>query len=203
MINIYLEPIMEYKLIVIGASAGGMEALKNLLPVFPPAFPVPIVIVQHISSLSNGFMIQYLNSISSVRVKEAEEKESLCAGTVYFAPPNYHLLIEDDQTLSLTVEKKVNYARPSIDVLFESAAYTYGNALIGVVLTGANNDGAKGLATIKKAGGYTIVQSPETAYSDSMPRSAIGAATPDMIIPIEEIAIVLRDLFMKKPNQFI
>lgn len=194
---------MEYKLIVIGTSAGGMEALKNLLPVFPPAFPVPIVIVQHISSLSNGFMIQYLNSISSVRVKEAEEKEVLCAGTVYFAPPNYHLLIEDNYTLSLTVEKKVNYARPSIDVLFESAAYTYGNALIGVVLTGANNDGAKGLAVIKKTGGYTIVQSPETAYSDSMPRSAIDATAPDRIIPIEEIAIVLRDFFMKKPNQFI
>ena len=194
---------MEYKIIVIGTSAGGMEALKNLLPVFPPAFPVPIVIVQHISSLSNGFMIQYLNSISSIRVKEAEEKETLSPGTVYFAPPNYHLMIEDDHTLSLTVEKKVNYARPSIDVLFESAVYTYGKDCIGVVLTGANSDGAYGLAQIKKAGGYTIVQSPETAYSDSMPRSAIEAAIPDLIMPIEEIAIVLRDIFMKKPNQFI
>ena len=194
---------MDYKIIVIGTSAGGMDALKKILPVFPPAFPVPIVIVQHISSLSNGFMIQYLNSISSIRVKEAEEKELLNASTVYFAPPNYHLLIEDDHTLSLSVEKKVNYARPSIDVLFDSAVYAYGKSIIGVVLTGANHDGAKGLAAIKKAGGYTIVQSPGDAYSDSMPRAAIAEADPDLIIPVEKIGIVLRDIFMKKPNLFI
>ena len=194
---------MDYKIIVIGTSAGGMDALKKILPVFPPAFPVPIVIVQHLSSLSNGFMIQYLNSISSIRVKEAEEKELLNASTVYFAPPNYHLLIEDDHTLSLSVEKKVNYSRPSIDVLFDSAVYAYGKSTIGVVLTGANNDGANGLAKIKKAGGYTIVQSPEKAYADSMPRAAIAESTPDLIIPVDEIGIVLRDIFMKKPNLFI
>ena len=194
---------MDYKIIVIGTSAGGMDALKKILPFFPPAFPVPIVIVQHVSSLSNGFMIKYLNSICSIRVKEAEEKESLNPSTVYFAPPNYHLLIEDDHTLSLSVEKKVNYARPSIDVLFDSAAYAYGKSIIGVVLTGANNDGAKGLANIKKVGGYTIVQSPETAYADSMPRTAIAESTPDLIIPLEEIGIVLLDIFMKKPNLFI
>jgi two-component system chemotaxis response regulator CheB len=192
---------MEYKIIVIGTSAGGMEALKIILPVFPPAFPIPIVIVQHISSLSNGFMIQYMNSISSVRVKEAEEKELLTSATVYFAPPNYHLLIEEDQTLSLSVENKVNYARPSIDVMFESAVYAYGNAIIGVILTGANNDGAKGLATIKNVGGYAIVQSPETAYSDSMPKAAIAQTTPDLIIPLDEIGIVLRDMLMKMPNR--
>ncbi|MDP4291347.1 MAG: chemotaxis protein CheB [Bacteroidota bacterium] len=194
---------MDYKIIVIGTSAGGLDALKKLLPVFPPAFPVPIVIVQHLSSRSNGFMIQYLNSISSVRVKEAEEKELLAPATVYFAPPNYHLLIEDNQTLSLSVEKKVNYARPSIDVLFESAAYAFGKSIIGVILTGANHDGAKGLAQIKRAGGYTIVQSPETAYSGSMPKAAIAQTNPDRIISIDEIGIVLRDLFMKKPNRFI
>jgi two-component system chemotaxis response regulator CheB len=194
---------MDYKIIVIGTSAGGMDALKAILPLIPPAFPVPIVIVQHVSSLSNGFMIQYLNSISSIRVKEAEEKELLSPGTVYFAPPNYHLLIEDNLSLSLSVEKKVNYARPSIDVLFESAVYAYGKSTIGVILTGANNDGAKGLANIKKAGGYAIVQSPETAYADSMPRSAIAEAFPDLVIPLEIIGIVLRDMFMKKPNLFI
>jgi two-component system chemotaxis response regulator CheB len=194
---------MDYKIIVIGTSAGGMDALKTILPLFPPAFPVPIVIVQHVSSLSNGFMIQYLNSISSIRVKEAEEKELLCPGTVYFAPPNYHLLIEDNHTLSLSVEKKVNYARPSIDVLFDSAVYAYGKSIIGVILTGANNDGAKGLANIKKAGGYTIVQRPETSYADSMPRAAIAEAKPDLIIPLEEIGFVLRDMFMKNPNLFI
>jgi two-component system chemotaxis response regulator CheB len=194
---------MDYKIIVIGTSAGGMDALKTILPLLPPAFPVPIVIVQHVSSLSNGFMIQYLNSISSIRVKEAEEKELLSPGTVYFAPPNYHLLIEDSHSLSLSVEKKVNYARPSIDVLFESAVYAYGKSIIGVILTGANNDGAKGIANIKKAGGYTIVQRPETAYADSMPRAAIAEAAPDLIIPLEEIGLVLRDMFMKKPNLFI
>lgn len=194
---------MQYKIIVIGTSAGGMEALKNILPLLPPAFPVPVVVVQHVSSQSDGFMIKYFNSISSVRVKEAEEKETLNPGTVYFAPPNYHLLIEDDYTLSLSVEQKVNYSRPSIDVLFDSAVYAFGDSIVGVILTGANNDGAKGLARIKKAGGYVIVQSPETSYSDSMPRAAIAATNPDLIIPLEKIGIVLRDLFMKKPNHLI
>ena len=188
---------MRYKIIVIGTSAGGMEALKIILPVLPPAFPAPVVVVQHMSSQSDGFMIKYLNSISSIRVKEAEEKEILNPGTVYFAPPNYHLLIENDNTLSLSVEQKVNFSRPSIDVLFESAVYAFGGSIVGVILTGANNDGAKGLAKIKKAGGFVIVQSPETAYSDSMPRAAIAETNPDLIIPLEKIGMTLRDLFMK------
>jgi len=189
---------MSYKLIVIGTSAGGLDAMKRILPKLPPAFPVPIVVVQHISPLSDGFMIQYLNGISSIRVKEAEEKELLKPASVYFAPPNYHLLIEDDHTLALSVDVKVNYARPSIDVLFESAAYVYGRELVGVLLTGANNDGAEGLSRIKKFGGYTIVQNPETAYSDSMPRSALAKMNPDQILNLEDIGNTLRDIFMKK-----
>ncbi len=189
---------MHFQLIVIGTSAGGLDALKSILPKFPPAFPLPVVVVQHISPQSDGFMIRYLNGISSIRVKEAEEKEHLKPATVYFAPPNYHLLIEDDHTLSLSVDAKVNYARPSIDVLFESAAYVYGSSLIGVLLTGANNDGAEGLAQIKRFGGYTIIQNPETAYSDSMPRSALEKSVPDQILNLEDIGRVLRDIFMKK-----
>lgn len=189
---------MSYKLIVIGTSAGGLDAMKNILPKLPPAFPIPLVVVQHISPQSDGFMIQYLNSISSIRVKEAEEKELLKPATVYFAPPNYHLLIDDDHTLALSVDVKVNYARPSIDVLFESAAYAYGSELIGVLLTGANNDGAEGLSQIKAFGGYTIIQNPDTAYSDSMPRSALAKIVPDQILNLEDIGIALRDIFMKK-----
>lgn len=189
---------MHYKLIVIGTSAGGLDAMKSILPIFPPAFPAPIVVVQHISPQSDGFMIQYLNSISSIRVKEAEEKELLKPATVYFAPPNYHLLVEDDYTLSLSVDVKVNYARPSIDVLFESAAYVYGSSLIGVLLTGANNDGAEGMVRINALGGYTIVQNPDTAYSDSMPRSALAKMVPDRVLELEMIGMTLRDIFMKK-----
>jgi two-component system chemotaxis response regulator CheB len=189
---------MQFKLIVIGTSAGGLDAMKSILPKFPPAFPVPVVVVQHISPQSDGFMIHYLNSISSIRVKEAEEKETLKPATVYFAPPNYHLLIEDNHTLSLSVDVKVNYARPSIDVLFDSAAYVYGSSLIGVLLTGANNDGAEGLTRIKSFGGYTIIQNPDTAYADSMPRSALAKMIPDQILELEDIGNTLRDIFMKK-----
>ena len=125
---------MNYKAIVIGASTGGFYALKRLITALPGGFEFPILIVQHISSNSDNFMARYLDGISKLTVKEADEKEAILPGTVYIAPPNYHMLVEENFTIGLSTEEKIRYARPSIDVLFESAVYAYGNQLIGLLL---------------------------------------------------------------------
>ena len=129
-----------------------------------------------------------------LQVKQAEEKESIQGGTVYIAPPNYHLLIEDDHTFSLSVDNAVNYARPSIDVLFESAADVYGSDLIGVILTGNNDDGSQGLKKIKRNGGLTIVQTPESAEADGMPQAALEAVIPEYMLSLEAIGPLLNAL---------
>ena len=185
---------MKYGAIVIGVSSGGMNAMKILFSILPKGFLIPIVIVQHVSPHSDSQWIKFLNDKSEMYIKEADEKESIKLGTAYIAPPNYHLLIESDNTFSLTIDKRVNYARPSIDVLFESAAEVYKNKLIGVVLTGANNDGTNGIKKIKEYGGIAIIQDPETAESTYMPLSAIAAIKPDHILSLEEIANVLMEM---------
>lgn len=172
---------------VIGVSAGGLHALSTVLPAFPASFPVPVVVVQHLSPHSDNYSTRYLDSISAIRVKEVDEKEIIIPGFVYTAPPNYHVLIEEDKTFSLSVEDRINFARPSVDVLFESAADVFGSHLIGVVLTGANNDGSKGLKKIKEAGGLTVAQDPETAEVDGMPRAAIEYSPVDRILRLEEV----------------
>lgn len=179
------------KAVVIGTSAGGMEALSKLLPAIPTNFKVPILIVQHIAPTSDNFLAKHLDSLSQIKVKEANEKEQIEPATAYVAPPNYHLLVEDDLTLSLTVDEKVNYSRPSIDVLFESAAYAFKGKVIAVVLTGANQDGAIGAALIKKLGGIVIVQDPKTAQVPVMPESAMKATQPDYVVTIEEMPDLL------------
>ena len=178
---------MEYQAVVIGASTGGFSAVGELLAVLPRDINVPIIVVQHLSPYSDDYMAQHLNEKCKIRVKEADEKEKLRPGCAYIAPANYHLLIEKDGTLSLTVELKVNYARPSIDVLFESAADAFGDGLIGVVLTGANSDGSKGLKRIKDTGGLAIVQDPASAQVSEMPKAAIKAVQADFILKIEDI----------------
>lgn len=182
---------MTYEAIVIGVSSGGMNAMKVLFSILTKDFNTPIVIVQHVSAHSDSQWIKLLNEKSNLYVKEADEKEKIEHGTIYIAPPNYHLLVESDKTFSLTIDERVNFARPSIDVLFESAAEAYKNKLIGVILTGANNDGTNGLKRIKEVGGLTIVQDPETAESTSMPASAIAAIQPDYILPLENITTLL------------
>lgn len=179
---------MRYKAVVIGVSAGGMNALGEIIPRLPESFPVPMIIVQHISPQSDNYMIKHFNSLSEITVKEADEKEAIRPGHAYFAPPNYHLLIEEDFTFSLSVENRVNYSRPSIDVLFESALDAYCSSLIGIILTGANNDGSKGLKKIKDCGGLTIVQDPKTAEVPAMPEAAIKLFKPDHILKLKEIA---------------
>jgi len=178
----------KFKAVVIGVSAGGSKALQLILPALPAGFPVPVIIVQHISPDSEGYFIRHLNSLCNVKVREAAEKRKAKAGRVYFAPPNYHLMIEEDGSFSLTVGERVNFARPSIDVLFESAACAYCPGLIGIILTGANNDGSAGLKKIKDMGGFTIVQDPSTAEIDSMPKAALARSRVDKILPLNKIA---------------
>jgi two-component system chemotaxis response regulator CheB len=149
--------------VVIGASAGALEALSIILPALPAQSALPLMIVVHLPPDRRGIMTEIFQAKCSVPVREAEDKEPIRAGTVYFAPSNYHLLIEENRTLSLSSDEPVLYSRPSVDVLFESAADVYGRALIAIVLSGANHDGAAGLKTVIEAGGLGIVQSPDNA----------------------------------------
>jgi two-component system chemotaxis response regulator CheB len=185
---------MQYEAIVIGVSAGGMNALGEILPLLPDDFALPIIIVQHMDPNSRDYLSNHLNRICKIQVKEAEDKESIMDGIAYIAPANYHLLVEEDRTLSLSVDDLVNYSRPSIDVMFETAADVYKRKLVGVVLTGANADGSKGLAKIKTLGGLAIVQDPATAHVDYMPKAAIATTRVDHILTLEEIANLLKKL---------
>ncbi|MDQ7244465.1 chemotaxis protein CheB [Leptospira borgpetersenii] len=182
---------MKYEAIVIGVSAGGMNAMKTILSSLPAEYGIPLILVQHIGPRSDGTWIRVLRDFSKIKIKEAEEKEKIEPGTVYVAPPNYHLLIEKDKTISLSTSERVNFSRPSIDVLFESASDAYGDGLIGIVLTGANSDGAKGLKKIKENGGLAIVQDPLYSEVSLMPESAIRAGPVDYILFLEKIAELL------------
>lgn len=188
----------QYKIIVIGASAGGLTALTRLLSPLPGDFPFSIIIVQHLHPLQGDYLNEYFNDKCYLTVKEANEKETIEPKNIYFAPPNYHLLIEEDKTFSLSIDEKVNFSRPSIDVLFESAADVYAPDLIGIVLTGANNDGARGLKKIKENGGLAIAQDPSTAEQPEMPRAAIDMVETDYILPLEGITDLLIKMSKKK-----
>lgn len=176
------------KIIVIGTSYGGLEAIKKIVNGFPRSFKIPVIIVLHIGNNNINTYISLLNKNTGLTIKEAEEKETIKAKTIYFAPPNYHLQIEDKNSLSLSTAEKVNFSRPSIDVLFETAAWTFGDELLGILLTGSNSDGAEGLKTIKKYGGATIVENPETAFANTMPQSALKKIKPDYVLNLENIA---------------
>ncbi|AKL97214.1 chemotaxis protein-glutamate methylesterase CheB [Clostridium aceticum] len=185
---------MKYEAVAIGASTGGIRALKMILSTLPKRFSASILIVQHLSPYSDNFLIQYLKDLCKIQVKEANEKELVQKGCAYIAPPNYHLMIEKDRHLSLSVEKKVNFSRPSIDVLFESAADAYGDRLIGIILTGASCDGSKGLEEVKARGGLTIVEEPKSAEAYIMPSAAIARTKVDYVLPLDRIGPLLNDL---------
>ncbi len=189
-----------YKCIVIGVSSGGMNALSKIIPSLPREYPIPVIVVQHISPNSDNYMTRYLDSISNVSVKEVDEKESLQQGFVYTAPPNYHVLIEDDETLSLSVEDRINFARPSVDVLFESAADVFGHRLIGIILTGANNDGSLGLKKIKDKGGLVLIQDPDTSEVNGMPSAALSVVKADHVLQLDEIGPFLVKIAEKKAS---
>lgn len=175
------------KAIVIGLSSGGMSALSLLFSVLPVTFATPVIIVQHIGPRSDSEWIKIFRDRSGLKISEAGEKEKILPGHIYIAPPNYHLLIEPDRTFTLTIDERVNFARPSIDVLFQSAADAYGKNLTGVLLTGANSDGAEGLLYIRNNGGRTMVEDPQTASSSMMPQSAIDLFQPDHVLPLKEL----------------
>ena len=179
------------ELIVIGCSLGGMHALQVILSNLTRGFCVPIVVAQHRHKKSNEELPAYFRRKTDLKVVDAEDKQWIEPGYVYLAPADYHLLIERNGArgeLSLSVDERVHYSRPSIDVLFESAADAYSDRLIGIVLTGSNDDGAHGAARIKARGGIVVAQDPATAEAPAMPRAAIAASHVDQILRLEEIA---------------
>jgi len=178
--------------VVIGCSAGGLEALREILPGLPADFPVPVIVVAHSGMDGDLLMAEVLERDCPLRVSGASEKEVAVPGHVYIAPGGYHLLIEADGSFSLSVDPKVCNCRPSIDVLFESAADAYGERLIGVLLTGANHDGSRGLLAIRRAGGVGVVQDPATALVATMPQAAIDIDGADHVVPLRDIAGFLR-----------
>lgn len=180
-----------YQLVVIGASLGGLHALRVVLNPLPASFPLAVVIVHHRKSGAEDTLSALLQEHTHLPVKEAEDKDPLERGRIYLAPADYHLLVERG-ALALSTEAPVNYAMPSIDVLFESAAEAYGARVIGVILTGANDDGARGLAKIKDRGGIAIVQDPNTAEARTMPEAAIAATRVDVIASLREIGEFLK-----------
>ena len=191
----------KYEVVVVGVSAGGLEALSHLIPSLPAEFSLPIIIVQHLHESSDNFLAEYINGKSALQVKEIMDKEPILPGNVYIAPANYHLLVEEERAFSLSTEGRINWSRPSIDILFESSADVYADKVIGIILTGANNDGCMGLKKIKELGGLSIVQDPETAQSDCMPRAAIKAVKPDYVLKLEQIAPFLENLVKNNPSE--
>lgn len=183
----------KYEIVVIGCSMGGMHALQVIFEAIPKTFALPIAVVQHRYKTSNEGLPAFLRRHANLDVVDTIDKQWVRPGTVYLAPANYHLLVERGE-LSLSVDEAVAYSRPSIDVLFESAADAYGAGVIGVVLTGANSDGARGAARIKKRGGLVIVQDPKTAESPAMPQAAIDATRVDRILPLDRIGPFLVEL---------
>lgn len=183
--------------VVIGASAGGVQALLALLPELAVDFPLPILVVLHIPPDRSNLLAPLFEARCSLTVKEAEDKEPARPGVVYFAPSDYHLLVEADGHLALSSDEAVNYSRPSIDVLFESAADAYGPGLIAVILTGANDDGARGLETVVAAGGVALVEEPSTAYARAMPEAAQRACPSAAVLSLTRIAERLKDLETK------
>jgi two-component system, chemotaxis family, protein-glutamate methylesterase/glutaminase len=185
---------MSAEAIVIGASAGALEALSAILPSLPANYRLPLLVVVHVPPDKKSILAELLQAKCSIKVREAEDKEPSSGGTAYFAPPNYHLLVETDRSLSLSNDEPVFYSRPSLDVLFESAADAYGPSLIAIVLTGANQDGAKGLKAVTEAGGTAIVQSPEGAYASAMPEAAIAECPGARVMSLREIAVYLLEV---------
>jgi two-component system chemotaxis response regulator CheB len=182
------------KLIAMGASWGGLHALETVLSGLPSGFRTPIVIAQHRAADSgSGALARMLSVRSGLEVSDAGDKEPIEAGRVYLAPPDYHLLVEPEG-FALSTEAMVQHSRPSIDVLFDSAADAYADELAAVVLTGANADGAYGLERVKRRGGATIVQDPETAEKRTMPDAAIATGAADHVVPLEQIASKLMEL---------
>jgi len=180
--------------VVIGASAGGLAALSALVSGLPAMYRLPLLMVQHVPPTGPTQLVEIFQRKTALKVKEASDKEPVRGATLYFAAPGYHLLVEDDLSLSLSQDDAMHFSRPSIDVLFESAADAWGERVAGVLLTGANEDGAAGLDAIRRAGGTTIVQDPGEAEVATMPLAALQRFAPDYLLPLRDIHRLLREL---------
>lgn len=185
---------MKYDVVVIGTSAGGIDALKTIFKDFEIKNRAAVIVVQHLSPHSKSYLSKIIASVTQTPVYEIEDKMLLEKGIIYIAPPNYHVLIEKEEIFTLITTEKVSYARPSIDVTFESVADVFGEKVIGVLLTGANHDGGQGLKLIKEAGGYVIVQNPKTAESPEMPTYGIQVALPNEVCHLDEIGARLTEI---------
>lgn len=188
-----------YSVVAVGTSWGGLSAMATLLGGLPEDFPIPIVIVQHRGKDSNQLLSQLLQDSTALSVCEIEDKDVLEAGRVHVAPADYHVLLEYGYA-SLTIEEPVRFSRPSIDVMFDSAANTYGERAIGVVLTGANEDGSRGLAHIVERGGRALVQDPKTAEVPIMPQAAMRAVPSAEVLPLDKLGPRLVELSREASN---
>lgn len=188
---------MAFMLVTIGTSLGGLSALKTILKDIPEGFAAAIAVVQHRHKESDYSLCTFLQQFTPLPIADVEDKQRILPSHIYMAPADYHLIVEPGY-FSLSTDDPVSYARPSIDVLFETAADAYQEQTIGVILTGANQDGVHGLSAIKAKGGITIVQQPETAESPVMPSAAIAAVSVDRILPLSQIAKELVELVGRK-----
>lgn len=179
-----------FDVVAIGTSAGGLNALSQVLRALPPSFPSSIVVVQHLSPAHKSWMANLLGRSTQLQVKQAEHNEIMLPGTVYIAPPDEHLLVGPGK-LQLAHTQLVHFSRPSIDLLFESVAGTYGSRSMGVVLSGSGSDGAAGIRALKEAGGTTIAQKPDEAEFSPMPMAAVETGCIDFVVPLEKIGEVL------------
>jgi two-component system chemotaxis response regulator CheB len=187
------DPITKNRVLMIGGSAGSLEGILKIIAVLPVNKHLTTVIIVHRKNESESILANLLSTRTTLKIKEVEDKEPMIDDTIYLAPADYHLLMENEKMFSLDYSEKVHHSRPSIDVSFESAAHVFGEAVMGILLSGANADGAEGLCKIQEAGGFTIVQDPASAEVDYMPKQAIEIMKPDKILNVDDIAIFLSD----------
>lgn len=183
-----------YDVLAVGASWGGVEALSQLVAALPQEWSIPIVIVQHQHALSGTALERILSRLTSMTVIDVDDKLEIMPRHIYIAPANYHLLVESDRTFSLSIDSPVNFSRPSIDVTFAEMAAVFGERMIAILLTGANDDGVEGMRAVHGAGGFTIAQDPQEATVPTMPKAAIDAGVVDKVVVLNEMVPLVREL---------
>ena len=187
-------PFAHEQAVVVGASAGALEVLSDILPELPADYPLPVIVVVHIPADKESMMVPLLQEKSDIKIEEAVDKVPLAPGKVIFAPPNYHVMLEKGKTIALSTERPVHFSRPSIDVLFETAAEAYRNNLVAVLLTGANSDGAAGIKCVVEKGGIALVQDPKEAEAPVMPQAAINTGADVHVLGVKGIVSKLLEL---------
>jgi len=180
--------------IAIGASSGGVEALARVLPALPADTRASVFVVLHLPRARGSLLVDVFAPRCKLPVREVHDKDPIAPGTIYFAPPDYHLLVDDGPQLALSADEPVEFSRPSVSVLFESAAAFYGDRLLALLLTGAGSDGAAGMQAVQRAGGLTVVQQPASAYMPQMPEAALGRISVDHVLTLDEIMTMFQAL---------